>query len=160
MNGLGLATVLNPEAFEAERDGKTRSELEDVLASLAFKKAPTLCRLLCYLWEQRDGEVSEYAIATEALGRKVDFEPHADATVRVLVSRLRQRLKDFSVGKDTSGQSVFSQWGGLTLLIFLYSALGIPAATAKKSLLCTRLEQVCFRHMRFRHMTLGINSSP
>ncbi len=95
MNGLGLATVLNPETSEAERDGKTRSELEDVLASPAFKKAPTLCRLLCYLWEQRNGEVSEYAIATEALGRKVDFEPRADATVRVLVSRLRQRLKDF-----------------------------------------------------------------
>lgn len=75
--------------------GKAQSELEEVLASPAFKKAPTLTRLLTYLWEQRNNEVNEYAIATEGLGRKADFEPRTDATVRVLVSRLRLRLKEF-----------------------------------------------------------------
>jgi hypothetical protein len=54
-----------------------------------------LRRLLVYLWEHREEEVSEYAIATEALGRRANFDPREDATVRVLVSRLRLRLRDF-----------------------------------------------------------------
>ena len=95
MNESGLSPVLNPEAAEIELIGKTQCELEDVLASDAFKKAPTLRKLLIYLWEQRHGEVNEYAIATEGLGRRADFEPRLDATVRVLVSRLRLRLKEF-----------------------------------------------------------------
>jgi hypothetical protein len=95
MSESGSLPVLNPERPAAERDGKTQTELADVLASRAFEKAPTLRKLLIYLWEQRSGEVNEYSIATEALGRKSDFEPRVDATVRVLVSRLRLRLKEF-----------------------------------------------------------------
>lgn len=99
--------VLNPEVSEVEQNGK-QSELEGVLASPSFKKAPTLSKLLTYLWEQRNGEVSEYAIATEALGRRADFDPREDATVRVLVSRLRLRLKDFyeSEGAELSTRIV------------------------------------------------------
>lgn len=100
VNRTELVPVLNPEVSEAEQNGKTRTELEDVLDSSFFKKAPTLRRLLVYLWEQRNEEVSEYAIATEALGRKADFDPREDATVRVLVSRLRLRLKDFYESAD------------------------------------------------------------
>lgn len=95
MSGPGLPPVLNSESSEAEPEGKAQCELEDVLASSTFKRAPTLSKLLSYLWKRRNGEVSEYAIATEALGRKADFEPRVDATVRVLVSRLRIRLKEF-----------------------------------------------------------------
>lgn len=100
VNRTELAPVLNPDASEVEPSSKRRSEVEDVLASSFFKKAPTLSRLLVYLWEQRDEEVSEYAIATEALGRRPDFDPREDATVRVLVSRLRIRLKDFYGSPD------------------------------------------------------------
>jgi hypothetical protein len=39
--------------------------------------------------------ISEYAIATEALGRSRSFDPKTDATVRVQISRLRQRLEKF-----------------------------------------------------------------
>lgn len=97
---MELVPVLNPEVSEVEQNGRTRNELEDVLASPFFKKAPTLRKLLVYLWEQRNEEVGEYAIATEALGRKADFDPREDATVRVLVSRLRLRLKDFYESAD------------------------------------------------------------
>lgn len=91
--------VLNPDVSEDVSEGVSLGEsqgaLEEVLASPAFKKAPTLTKLLTYLWEQRNNEVNEYAIATEGLGRREDFEPSTDATVRVLVSRLRLRLKEF-----------------------------------------------------------------
>ena len=52
-------------------------------------------KLLRYLWEQRDAVVSEYAIATEGLERSADFDSSADASVRVQISRLRRKLKDF-----------------------------------------------------------------
>ena len=81
-------------------------ELEHVLSSRAFEKTPTLRKLLIYLWDHRDENISEYAIATEAVGRRADFEPRFDATVRVLVSRLRQRLKEFY---DTEGSHLPTQ---------------------------------------------------
>jgi len=70
-------------------------EVDKVLGSRTFEKTPTLRNLLSYLWENRKEELGEYRIATEALGRKPDFEPQVDAVVRVQISRLRERLKKF-----------------------------------------------------------------
>jgi len=69
--------------------------LGTALLSRAFERTPTLHNLLFYLLEHRNEELSEYRIATEALGRKSDFESHSDSTVRVQISRLRSRLKKF-----------------------------------------------------------------
>jgi len=63
--------------------------------SAAFQRAPVLRRLLLYLWEHRNDESSEYGIGVDVLGRKPEFDPKIDATVRVHVSRLRQKLRDF-----------------------------------------------------------------
>jgi hypothetical protein len=65
------------------------------LESRCFEKAQTLRTLLLYLWNHRDQALNEYAIATEALGRNNLFDPKIDATVRVQISRLRQRLERF-----------------------------------------------------------------
>jgi hypothetical protein len=90
-----LAPVPNPEVLSSQEPVMPGSELEQVLESRAFGKTPTLKKLLTYLWEHQCENISEYAIATEALGRRADFEPRIDATVRVLVSRLRHRLKEY-----------------------------------------------------------------
>lgn len=66
-----------------------------VLESRTFEKAPTLRALLRYLWQYRDEPISEYAVATGALGRSALFNAKIDATVRVQISRLRQRLEKF-----------------------------------------------------------------
>jgi Transcriptional regulatory protein, C terminal len=73
-----------------------------VTQSKSFEKSPTLRVLLTYLWQNRNEPISEYAIATEALGRSPMFNPKTDATVRVQISRLRQRLEKFyeQEGKD------------------------------------------------------------
>src|SRR5947207_13850323 len=63
--------------------------------SETFRSAPTMRALLLYLWEHQGEPISEYAIATEALGRSADFEPKLDSTVRVQVARLRAKLKEF-----------------------------------------------------------------
>ncbi len=66
-----------------------------VIESRTFERAPTLRALLVYLWRMRGEAISEYAIATEALGRSASFDAKTDATVRVQISRLRQRLEKF-----------------------------------------------------------------
>ncbi|HYZ87434.1 MAG TPA: hypothetical protein VE621_23665 [Bryobacteraceae bacterium] len=74
----GLAVLPQPEvAFQA------------LLSSNSFRKAPTLRRLVQYLWEHKDQELTEYAIATDVVGRRPDFDPKTDSAVRVHILRLR-----------------------------------------------------------------------
>jgi len=74
---------------------KHENLLRQVADSEPFRTAPTMRALLLYLWEHQREPISEYAIATEALGRSPEFDPKLDSTVRVQVARLRAKLKDF-----------------------------------------------------------------
>ena len=67
-----------------------------VADSETFQSAPTMRALLVYLWNHQGEQLSEYAIATEALGRSPDFDPKSDSTVRVHIARLRAKLKEFN----------------------------------------------------------------
>ncbi|MCW5964733.1 MAG: helix-turn-helix domain-containing protein [Bryobacterales bacterium] len=69
--------------------------LDAVASSACFAKAPALKRLLVYLWEHRDDELSEYAIGLDVLGKRQHFDPKVDASVRVHISRLRQKLREY-----------------------------------------------------------------
>lgn len=69
--------------------------LQKILSSHAFERTYSLNSLLSYLWEHRGQQISEYAIATEALGRLPNFDSKADATVRVQIGRLRKLLDKF-----------------------------------------------------------------
>ena len=56
----------------------------------------TSTRVLKYICEERFAgrahQIKEYTIATEALGRRADFDPNSDTIVRVTVHSLRKRL--------------------------------------------------------------------
>jgi len=69
--------------------------LEGVCASGTFEGSTTLKNLLRYLFQNRHKQFSEYEIAVEALGRREDFDQQLDASVRVQISRLRRRLRDY-----------------------------------------------------------------
>ncbi len=86
----------------APTDIRINATLSAVLSSSAFQRAPILSRLLIYLWEHRTEAPGEYAIAFDALGKHADFDPKLDATVRVHVARLRQKLKEYfeAEGRD------------------------------------------------------------
>jgi hypothetical protein len=75
------------------------ADINSLLESSNFERSGALRKLLLYLWHNRSETLSEYAVATEALGRRADFYPKIDATVRVQVSRLRQKLKEFYEGE-------------------------------------------------------------
>jgi hypothetical protein len=69
--------------------------LTQIVESDAFRSAPMMRTLLGYLWANRGKPVSEYAVAIDALGRPASFDPKIDSTVRVQISRLRAKLKEF-----------------------------------------------------------------
>ena len=87
--------------LEEKIDLAPRSEEGDltpiapVLESQTLERCETLKKLLVYLWLHRGQEFNEYSIATEALGRRADFDARFDASVRVQISRLRQKLNEF-----------------------------------------------------------------
>jgi hypothetical protein len=111
--------------------------LEDILESSHFKNAPVLSGLLLYLWQNRDTEFSEYAVAVEALGRRSDFEPKIDATVRVHISRLRKLLgKYYESNGSPSRLRIVIPLGthGLQLVELPSKPLETPAQENRRSL--------------------------
>ncbi len=76
-----------------------RSELEKVLTSASFQGAGRSGKLLRFLVERTvsglGGELKEYTLGSEALGRGETFDPRTDSIARVEASRLRSRLEHY-----------------------------------------------------------------
>jgi hypothetical protein len=86
---------MQEQTKSATREEEQR-ELESVLASPVFRRAPGLSRILAYVCEQyfagKAASIKEYNIAVEGLGRTPDFSASQDSIVRVEFGRLRKRL--------------------------------------------------------------------
>ena len=82
--------------------GREKEEIERVLGSGNFPRAPLQCKLLKYICEEyfagRSDRVKEYTLATEVFGRGADFDQSQDAIVRVEAHRLRKNLKEYYEG--------------------------------------------------------------
>lgn len=76
-----------------------KHELETILASGIFNRAPNLAQVLTYVcakyFEGTAEQIKEYNIAVEALGRPADFDQKRDSIVRVEAHRLRKRLREY-----------------------------------------------------------------
>jgi len=74
-------------------------EVEKLTNSHILHGSESLCKLLQYLAKQaldHPGEPpKEYQIATEVYGRRADFDPQSDSTIRVQAGRLRQKLAEY-----------------------------------------------------------------
>jgi len=85
---------------------KEKLELDTILASGIFSRAPNLAELLKYIcqkyFEGAAEEIKEYNIAVEAFGRPPEFDQKRDSIVRVEAHRLRKRLKDYYGGEGAS----------------------------------------------------------
>jgi hypothetical protein len=73
-----------------------RREVDWLLTSGVLGRSGNLARVLKYICEERfagrANQIKEYSIATQALGRRPDFDPNTDTIVRVTVHSLRKRL--------------------------------------------------------------------
>ncbi len=76
-----------------------REELERVLSSASFARSDRVSKLLRFLVERhvegRDDELKESVIGVEVFGRRPDYDPKLDSTVRTEAVRLRARLNKY-----------------------------------------------------------------
>ena len=83
----------------AEAESEFRRELERVLSSDALRSSDSLRRLLQYLGEAHlagtGRNLKEYTIGRDVMGKPEDYDPRVDASVRVQVGKLRQRLEQY-----------------------------------------------------------------
>jgi hypothetical protein len=86
-------------ASSARSHSLEREALARLLTSGYLERSPNLERILVYLctkyFDGESGEVKEYHIATEVLGRPPDFDPKQSSIVRVEMHRLRRRLREY-----------------------------------------------------------------
>ncbi len=79
-----------------------REELDAVLQSAHFQRAPLLARLLSYLCQKlfvgESGQIKEYSIGIDVFQRSHDFDQNSDSIVRVEANRLRKRLAEYYAG--------------------------------------------------------------
>jgi len=79
--------------------GQEKRELQAVLDSGIFNRAPNLAQVLTYVctqyFEGAAQQIKEYNIAVEALGRPAAFDQKRDSIVRVEAHRLRKRLREY-----------------------------------------------------------------
>src|SRR5258708_6622200 len=73
--------------------------VDKIAASPVLRGSEGLCKLLHHLAETAVQEppvsTSEFRIATEVLGRRSDFNPKIDSSVRAQISRLRSKLEEY-----------------------------------------------------------------
>ena len=83
-----------------------RAELQSVLSSQAFVRAPRLAHLLSYLCEKlfagEAGQIKEFSLALEVFNRGTSFDQDSDSIVRVEANRLRKRLAEYYAGEGAS----------------------------------------------------------
>jgi hypothetical protein len=94
-----------PETIEI---AEQRAELDVVLRSRGFVRAPTLAGLLSYLCEKllagEAGQIKEYSIGVEVFRRGPEFDQDSDSIVRVEANRLRKRLQEYYQGEGAGDQ--------------------------------------------------------
>lgn len=90
--------------LQAIGNDQKRAALDRLLASSTFSRSDQLRRFLKYVCEMeiagRGQDITEYAIATEALGRSPGYTPGDDSSVRSRAFALRQKLQEFYDGED------------------------------------------------------------
>ena len=90
----------------ADAGQEVLAAVERILQSDTFRSSDALRRLLRFLADKAiSGEadqLKEYSVGIDALGKSSDYDPRHDSSVRIQVSRLRQKLGEYyrTEGKD------------------------------------------------------------
>lgn len=115
-----------------EPEQKLRA-MEEVLRSRTFTRSDQLQRFLRYIVDLelagRGEEISEYAIATQALNRPSDYAPGDDSAVRSRAHALRRKLQEFYESESPDSEVRIELPKGSYRPVFLVRAEE-PAATA------------------------------
>jgi hypothetical protein len=98
--------MMATNSVSATEQHEQRMELEAVLASAEFVRAPRLAHLLSYLCEKYFAgdfnQIKEYSIGVEVFHRGAAFDQESDSIVRVEANRLRKRLAEYYAGEGAA----------------------------------------------------------
>ena len=101
-----MASGMTIESAASIELQEQRAELQAVLASRDFLRAPKLAHLLSYLCARlfagESNQIKEYSIALEVFNRAATFDQESDSIVRVEANRLRRRLADYYAGEGAT----------------------------------------------------------
>ena len=82
-----------------------RVEFQRVLESESFRNSDSLRRLLSYVAERSlnrtADDLKEYVIGVDVFGKPPSYDPQKDASVRVQISRLRQKIDEYYKGEGS-----------------------------------------------------------
>ena len=94
------------QAIESTELEARRAELQALLQSKHFTRAPKLASLLTYLCEKvfadEAHQIKEYSIGVEVFHRGASFDQDSDSIVRVEANRLRRRLAEYYAEEGSS----------------------------------------------------------
>ena len=139
-----------------------RTELQTVLQSQLFARSPTLAHLLSYLCEKvftgECGQIKEYSIALDVLGRRESFDQDTDSIVRVQANRLRKRLAEYYLNEGASHRIHITIPVGQYIPLFEERAVWQTDAEVRQpaSLPETRVPATTEEIPRFRWQTTGL----
>ncbi len=90
------------ESGGAPLPDEVKAELENILASAAFRRSERHAQFLRYVCQAalngESSKLNEYLIAHEVFGRGDDYSPSEDSVVRRQAHSLRQKLQDYYNG--------------------------------------------------------------
>ena len=97
-------------------------QIDRLAASRTLHGSESLCRLLRYLAQhaidQPGTPLKEYQIATEVFGRRTDFDPQSDSTIRVQAGRLRAKVAEYYAAEGENDPVLVELPKGSYLLTF------------------------------------------
>ncbi len=99
-----------------------RNQINRLVASQVLHSSESLCKLLQYLakhaLDHPNTPLKEYQLATEVFGRRSDFDPQSDSTIRVQAGRLRLKLAEFYSSEGAQDPVIVEMPKGSYLLLF------------------------------------------
>jgi hypothetical protein len=97
-------------------------QIHRLVASQVLHSSESLCKLLQYLakhaLEHPNSPLKEYQLATEVFGRRSDFDPQSDSTIRVQAGRLRLKLVEYYSSEGAQDPVVVELPKGTYILSF------------------------------------------
>jgi hypothetical protein len=106
-------------------------QIDRLAASRTLHGSESLCKLLRYLAQNAVDHpgtpLKEYQIATEVFGRRTDFDPQSDSTIRVQAGRLRAKLAEYYASEGENDPVLVELPKGSYMVTFHYKSPTKPA---------------------------------
>jgi hypothetical protein len=111
-----------------------RNQISRLVSSQVLHSSESLCKLLQYLakhaLEHPNTPLKEYQLATEVFGRRSDFDPQSDSTIRVQAGRLRLKLAEYYSSEGTHDPVIVELPKGTYILSFHQREQAAPRPAA------------------------------